>query len=141
MKNTTAITTHLPTGTKVICNGKDKFYQNKAAGLSIMKAKLYAIATGGIMEEGKPTVMFSYLLKDDEQYPEDVLEHRRQTKHVLATALPFDVARCHGEGCSLRDTCKRYIERFNTGERTPSYASLMFSDGSCLGILKVENCS
>lgn len=38
---------------------------------------------------------------------------------VYRRALAWDVTRCNGEGCALRETCLRCIELANMGPMTP----------------------
>lgn len=38
---------------------------------------------------------------------------------VYRRTLEWGITRCHGEGCSLRDTCLRFTELANMGLNTP----------------------
>lgn len=38
--------------------------------------------------------------------------------------LTNDICRCHDSGCPERESCLRFIERLNAGERTPHAASM-----------------
>jgi hypothetical protein len=33
--------------------------------------------------------------------------------------LPFDIERCHGANCAIREQCARYTNRDNVGPRSP----------------------
>jgi len=42
--------------------------------------------------------------------------------------LPHDICRCHDSTCPLKDSCLRYLQRHDTGERTPHAESLREGD-------------
>lgn len=45
--------------------------------------------------------------------------------------LSFDICRCRGEQCAIRECCSRYLDR-NTGHvRTPQVATLRDSPDTC----------
>lgn len=38
--------------------------------------------------------------------------------------LPYDVCRCHADGCKAALRCRRWVERDQRGERTPHIADM-----------------
>ena len=56
----------------------------------------------------------------DEQKSSPSLE----TTGVYRRTLAWDISRCHGEGCSLRDTCLRFTELANMGPNTPQVGKM-----------------
>lgn len=46
-------------------------------------------------------------------------------------ALAWDVTRCHGEGCSLRETCLRHTELANMRPMTPQVAKMADDPDLC----------
>lgn len=73
----TVVVTHLPSGTIGVGKIERSQAKNRAIAMSMMRSRLYAkqhLAAGN-------NVIASYVLRDGEQYPEDLEQHRR---HILS---------------------------------------------------------
>ena len=54
-----------------------------------------------------------------------------ETPGTYRRALAWDVTRCHGDGCSLREMCLRHTELGNMGPQTPQAAKMADDPDLC----------
>lgn len=66
--------THNPSGVSVYCNGDRSQHRNKNNALAILRSNLYSIVNAPSFSD-RPK--YSYTLTGDEQYPDDLQQHRR----------------------------------------------------------------
>jgi hypothetical protein len=53
--------------------------------------------------------------------------------------LANDICRCHDLGCSQNDSCLRFLNKDNGGERTPHVKSFSDLKGPCQYYMDLEN--
>ena len=66
--------THVPTGVKATCDSQRSQHRNKANAEALLKARMWALKN---LPEPQSSVLASYVLHGDLQYPENLEDFRR----------------------------------------------------------------
>ena len=59
----------------------------------------------------------------------------------MKPSLPYDICRCHGIDCLIKDSCKRFLARHDTAPHTGVVASMhqLLDIDNCAAFIKDEN--